>query len=205
MTPAPSTNGQRSLASTDPDQDARQRRALAAIAEAFEEAGLEAALIGAMAVNVWCSPRVSADFDFTVRADRSAIEAALRALAERGYNQVRNQGPDLPSGPDFARLAHRETGDPVDIQTAKTQYQDLVIDRARRVSDDQPFPAATPEDLIVLKLLANRQKDWRDMVELANLPGIDWPYIEKWAATWQVEGRLAELRGRLARDDSGPP
>ncbi len=53
---------------------------------------------------------------------------------------------------------------------------------------------ATAEDLIVLKLIANRPKDQVDLLALAALPGIDWSYIERWADAWNVRDVLGRLR-----------
>lgn len=97
------------------------------------------------------------------------------------------------------RLRDPGTGLGVDISQASTEFEELAISRARKVDSSQPFPAATAEDLIVLKLIAGRLKDHRDALELVRLPGLDWDYIERWAATWRVLDRLQELRDLIAR------
>ncbi len=60
---------------------------------------------------------------------------------------------------------------------------------------------ATPEDLIVLKLIANRSRDRLDVEELARHRRIDWPYVEEWATTWGVADRLQALRDTLTAGD----
>jgi hypothetical protein len=37
----------------------------------------------------------------------------------------------------------------------------------------------TPEDLIVMKLIAHRPKDRIDLLGLVALPGLDWSYVER--------------------------
>lgn len=65
----------------------------------------------------------------------------------------------------------------------------------------QPFPVATPEDLVALKLIANRSHDLLDALHLALRGGLDWPYIERWCDTWQITDRLAHLREQLAAEE----
>ena len=80
----------------------------------------------------------------------------------------------------------------IEVQAAKTDLQHEVIRRAVRVGDGPAI--ATVEDLLVLKLIANRPKDRGDLVGLAALPGIDWAYVERWAAEWGFGAALAHLR-----------
>jgi hypothetical protein len=47
---------------------------------------------------------------------------------------------------------------------------------------------ATVEDLLVLKLIANRPLDQRDAILLATDHTIDWPYVE------QLGGDMGRLR-----------
>jgi len=66
----------------------------------------------------------------------------------------------------------------LEIQSAQTDFQREVVQRAR---DEQGVKVASPEDLIVLKLIANRSKDEVDLRILTALAALDWPYIEHWA------------------------
>ncbi|HUH03450.1 MAG TPA: nucleotidyl transferase AbiEii/AbiGii toxin family protein [Kofleriaceae bacterium] len=152
--------------------------------------GLSAALIGGHAVNAWAEPRFTADIDITVAADADAIERVRQDLLARGYRIVREVGAELPSGPDFLRLVRGSDDPPIDLQIAKTSFQEEVIRRAR---PGRP-PIATPEDLIVLKLIAHRPKDLLDLRNLILLNDLDWDYIEGWADAWEVRQRLDTLR-----------
>ena len=80
----------------------------------------------------------------------------------------------------------------LEVQTAKTDFQREVVRRAA-VSDDG-VRVASPEDLIVLKLIANRPKDQVDLLALAALGDLDWAYVERWADAWGVREVLERLR-----------
>jgi hypothetical protein len=80
----------------------------------------------------------------------------------------------------------------LEVQTAKTEFQGEILRRAAARHDGARV--ATPEDLIVMKLIAHRPKDRIDLLGLIALPGLDWSYVERWAAEWQVRDRLDALR-----------
>lgn len=163
---------------------------LKVLADILADNGLSAALIGGHAVNVWAEPRFTADIDVTVAADAAAFERVRQDLLARGYRIVQEVGTGLASGPDFLRLARGPDDPPIDLQAAKTAFQQEVLRRAR---PGRP-PIATPEDLIVLKLIAHRPKDMLDLRNLIVLNDLDWAYIEAWADAWEVRQRLDILR-----------
>jgi hypothetical protein len=53
---------------------------------------------------------------------------------------------------------------------------------------------ATPEDIIVLKLIADRYKDAKDLLLLCALPHLSWAYIERWADAFGVRDRVDRYR-----------
>lgn len=164
----------------------------ALVARVFGEAGLAYAIIGGHAVNVWLEPRFTADLDVTVAANPAALARARAGLEAAGYVVTLEHGAGLPSGPDFVRFTRGPHDPPIEVQAAKTRLQEELIARARREPDG--VLVATPEDLIVLKLIAHRPKDLADLAGLVILPGIDWPYVEERARDWEVLDRLDRLR-----------
>ncbi len=164
---------------------------LASVAGLFERASIEYVLIGGHAVNTWLEPRFTADVDVVVVAGALEIQRLDEQLREQGYAVDRKHGDGLPSGPDFVRYVSSSSDITLEVQAAKTEFQREVI---RRATDPAGVNTATPEDLIVLKLIADRPKDQVDLLGLAKLPDLDWTYVERWAAEWQIEDRLERLR-----------
>lgn len=181
---------------TEPDRLAREL--LTELATALQPCLEGIALIGGLAVNVHREPRFTDDIDFM--AYPAVLEAVTSQLEEAGFEQVSAQGAEQSSGPDLVRF--KRPGIPVVVEflTSKTELQDSVIARAKRADEIVPIPIATPEDLIVLKLVANRSQDHRDLLELGKIEGLDWAYVEHWAPIWGIEERLANLRGWLEED-----
>ncbi|GAB4323642.1 MAG: hypothetical protein Kow0010_05090 [Dehalococcoidia bacterium] len=171
------------------------------VVAAFDDAGVRAAMIGAHAVGRYVAPRVTFDVDVTVIADAKGIAALRGGLERAGMVAVRSSGEAQPSGPDFIRLRHPDSGLVLDIQVGKTTFERELVERAH-AGMTQTLPPATPEDLVVLKLISFRLKDRQDVVELLGIPGLDREYLAKRAAEWHVEDRLDRLLREL-RDSPG--
>ncbi len=165
---------------------------LGVIAEVLAEARIEYALIGGHAVNAWVEPRFTADIDVTMTAGAPQLDRLTIALERRGFRIAAQYGEEQPSGPDFVRFVSEDPRAVLELQSAKTRLQEDVIRRAHR--DARGLRVATPEDLIVLKLIANRPRDRIDLIGLCALPDLDWAYIEGCAAEWELGERLEEFR-----------
>lgn len=166
--------------------------AIAGVLELLDQSGLEYVVIVGHAVNAWLEPRFTANVDVTLHAPPPAMTRLKDLLGLHGYRMTGEVGPELPSGPDFVRLVCDHEGVTLEVQTAKTEFQHETIRRA--AAQGGAIRIATAEDLIVMKLIANRAKDQIDLLGLAQLRGLDWSYVEGWAAQWRVVDRLRALR-----------
>lgn len=166
---------------------------LAALAETLERAGVPYAVIGGHAVNAWLEPRATGDIDVTIEAGDPAQARIAQALGDAGYRLSRVHGAELPSGPDFVRFVSADGTVVLELQAAKTALQVDLIRRARRAENG--LRVATPEDLLILKLIANRPKDRIDLLGLVGIPALDWRYVERVATEWGVIDHLRALRG----------
>lgn len=162
------------------------------IAGMLTRAGLRHALIGDQAVNLYSRYRTTDDFDLCVAPGPAAIARFEQELESAGLHVDRKQNPTAASGPDFLRMANPTNTLIVDMQTAKTEFQLSVIARARPSTSG--LSVATVEDLIILKLVAMRSQDQRDLALLLAWNDLDWPYIEHWADVWEVTARLRQVR-----------
>jgi hypothetical protein len=162
------------------------------LAGLLESLGTEYVVIGAHAVNCWLEPRLTGDIDVTIAADREQLEALRARLLGEGFRVAREYGAEAPSGPDFIRFVSADGEIVIEVQAAKTEFQREVVRRA--VSTPEKLRVATVEDLIVLKLIADRAKDQADLEGLLGLGALDWTYVEKWATTWGVLDRLHRKR-----------
>jgi hypothetical protein len=162
------------------------------VAQLLASVGVDYVVVGGHAVNCWLEPRLTGDMDITVAADRAQIEALRERLRAEGFVVAREHGGEAPSGPDFIRFVSADGELVMEIQAAKTEFQHEILRRA--VSTPEGIRVATVEDLIVLKLIADRPKDQVDLDGLLGLSALDWRYLERWAAVWGVGDRLDRRR-----------
>lgn len=136
---------------------------LADLAVALDTLGARWYVFGAQAALVWGRPRLTTDVAVTVKCSVST-EQLVRALDTRGFS-LRIDGTET-----FIRttrvvpLEHRVSGLALDVVLAGPGLEDLFLDRAVPIDVAGTLvPFISPEDLIVTKLLAGREKDIEDV------------------------------------------
>jgi hypothetical protein len=164
---------------------------------------LPCALIGGLAVSLRGQTRVTADVDFVVAA---SIERMLQLVDELdatqfvplfdGVREVVEQSFILP-------LRHKTTGIKVDISIGISGFEQQAVRRAEELRiAKNVIPVASAEDLILMKLLADRPQDQLDVKALvATLHAqLDWEYCQTTAVALSeaigidLGTRVADLR-----------
>ena len=176
---------------------------LGALAAACGSRRAALALIGAAARNAWAPPRATTDLDLAVSASDPLLESIQSTLQGLGYERVRSQRAD-PADAQADLIVYRvSTGElrQIDLLVAKTDFEQEVLRRAVPVEiAGVTIPVATPEDLIVYKLIADRPRDRDDILAILRTQAragraLDWAHVERWARFWNVSDRLASLEG----------
>jgi hypothetical protein len=146
--------------------------ALAALAEALTESGAPAMIIGGIAVIARGVPRQTVDVDATVWGDATSIEALVEVF--RRHHIV----PRITDAVAFAKerqvllLRHSDTGTPIEVTLASLPFEREAIGRATRVDfGGVQVAVAVPEDLVVYKAVAWRDRDRADIERLLLLHG----------------------------------
>jgi Nucleotidyltransferase of unknown function (DUF6036) len=141
---------------------------LADLAHALGEAGVSWYLFGAQAAILHGAARLTADVvDVTVRwpADRPQ-EALIDVLAACGF-EPRVADPHFVQRTRVIPFHHRPTGLPLDIVMAGPGLEDLFFERVLlRDVEGVPVRVASPEDIVIMKVLAGRTKDIDDVVSI---------------------------------------
>lgn len=154
---------------------------VAAAAEIFDAAGVEWALIGALAAQRYrTTPRMTTDADF-LASSVVGLDDAFRAA---GYDTRLIADP----GDEPHLLVVRGHGDRIDVLAALVEYQQVALGRAVE-------HVLTVEDVIVHKLIAWRPRDRDDIASILDAGhDLDEAYIERWAAAWEVADRWEQAR-----------
>lgn len=173
-------------------------------ADLFEHFGIPYCIMGGWAVRLYGLPRPTYDIDFTIAIDRSQLPRLYDEAEERGFTVPEPfRGGWVDSVADMPlvkfRLPVEGHGIDIDIFLAESEYQQEII-RRRRIHDfrGRPIAFVSPEDLVLLKLIAARTRDLADIedVMLAQ-PALDEAYLRHWAGPLGVAEKLeAALRDR---------
>ncbi len=157
--------------------------------------------IGGLAVQHWGEPRVTRDVDATLMAGFGCEEAITQTLLKRFQARV----------PDFWEKALRtrvallkdENGVGLDIALGALPFEDQAIQRSCEIQylPNWSLRICSADDLIVMKALAGRTRDWLDVETIVIRQGskLDWPYILRELKTLAELAEKPEAPGELSR------
>jgi hypothetical protein len=171
---------------------------LADLAVALEGARVPWFLFGAQAAILHGAARLTADVDVTVRLPDAMSTEALAQALERHQFRRRIADPAFIARTRVLPFVHRPTTLPLDVVLAGPGLEDTFFERAQvRDVDGVLVSLASPEDIVIMKVLAGRPKDLDDVVAIVTAYGdaLD---------VGHVEATLATLEAALAQSDLLP-
>ena len=132
--------------------------------------GLEWAVIGGVAVAFHANPPVTVDIDVLLYGDRS-IEDDLRGrMTDWGMKRLWFPSSSMRGLPQHGWQFRHETGFQAEcdiLLTGMDGYLRQVVQRAKPQASG--VCVATPEDIVVMKSMIGRDKDWEDIQELTRM------------------------------------
>jgi hypothetical protein len=135
-----------------------------AASAAFDRAGIEAAADGGLAVAMYCEPRETRDADLAVAAITAT--RGRDCLASTGITVVITLDEMRFGGCDLTRLSLVAGGtlNTVDLVAPRSaRYATAMLGRrVRGTLRGQELAVVAPEDLVILKVLATRDRDLED-------------------------------------------
>lgn len=188
-------------------RDRRHIAALRAVLKWLDENRIEHVLIGGFAVGVLARPRFTQDIDFLVRITQHDWEIAAKQA--RGFGlRVLSDDPEAPT--HEARIMHmrHESGGDIDLIVVGTEFEREIIKRGAVLEiQSMRCNVISPDDLIILKLIAGRAQDLADChIVVETCAGIDWDRIEHMIARWTETTKknapmiqLGELKRKAGR------
>lgn len=173
--------------------------ALRDVAAILERFGLTYAVIGGLAVRAYGIPRPTFDLDFILAIARERLAELFAALEEAGYTVPENYQSgwvDSVAGVPLVKIRCYLQGQGVDVDVflAETPFQQEVLARRKLVEtpDGQTW-LASPEDVVLLKLLAKRSRDLLDVSDILFSQGdLDRDYLHRWAGQLGVQQHLRD-------------
>jgi len=165
------------------------------------------ALMGGMAVQVLAVPTPTYDIDLTVDLSEDEMPGVIAVLGDAGFTvpEAYSQGllDSVHGMPKIHILAFGAQGQSVevDIFLASTQLQRTAFARRQQGPlHGRSVWVFSPEDLILLKLIAWRYKD-RAAIQniLITCTDLDADHLRRWAAELEVSDRLEQALGDAER------
>ena len=143
----------------------------------LEDAGIEYAISGALALAYWSAPRATLDIDVALNVPASALPFVIDTLTNSGY-ELRHDALEAAQRGDFgARLG----GVRIDFFLPVLPISlDALSRRVQVPFGDHDIWILSAEDLMVFKLIFGRTKDFADIERLvaAQREKLQWNYLQ---------------------------
>ena len=166
----------------------------------FDRLALPYAVMGGLAVRVYGIPRPTQDVDFTVAVARERLGEVYQAAMSLGYTVAEPYlagWVDRVAGMPVVKLRRYigERGVDVDLFLAECRFQQEMLARRRTaLIDGVTVSMVSPEDLVLLKLLAGRPRDIADITDVLFTQGrLDEVYLRSWAGQIGVLDALKDI------------
>jgi len=160
---------------------------------------------GAIALAYYGTPRATIDIDLNLFVSVARADAVLRVLAALGADPPTPAERERLQRDEQARLLWE--GTPIDLFFAYDPFHDSCLERrcVFPFGEGDSIHVLSAEDLVVFKAMFGRDKDWRDIGELAFALGgaLDRDYVWHWIdrILESDDPRRARLRDALAAAD----
>jgi predicted nucleotidyltransferase len=171
---------------------------LARIAEGLDSRGIPYMLIGGQAVLLYGEPRLTRDVDVTLGAGPEQLPAVLNLAEQSGWKVLVATPQEFVARTLVLPCEEHESGIRIDFIFTFSPFEQQAIERARLVQvGGAQVRFATPEDLIIYKVMAGRPRDLDDVRSiLRKNPALDWRYVRRWLKELQ-EGHDENLLARF--------
>ncbi|TVS19936.1 MAG: hypothetical protein EA424_06535 [Planctomycetaceae bacterium] len=184
-------------------------RALHEIVAILDAFSVSYAVMGGVAVRIHGIPRPTYDLDFTVALGRERLQEFFDRAIDAGYSVAepyRQGWVDQVAGMPLVKLRIylQDHSVDVDVFLAESEFQESVLARRQcEVFENGRVWFVSPEDLILLKLIAGRPRDFVDVQDIFFTQGqLDEPYLRRWAAALGISKRLEQALHDSQTDNS---
>jgi len=152
--------------------------------QACRKSKVKIAFSGGIAVGFYGLPRATYDVDGFISLAVDDLSAVIKVLEKAGFEIYDDRLIKTIEDRKYISLLFSEYKMYVDLFIAQGEFQEGLIKRARNLKFDAVnIKVVSPEDLILLKLQAGREKDLDDVrgILQENYKVLNLKYLKKWA------------------------
>ena len=173
---------------------------LIALQNLIEHYKNQGVIIGGIAASLLGKPRFTADLDAVILLSILDLPELIDAASELGIS------PRIANAETFARthrvllLRHQASGTNVDISLGVLPFETEMVARSQNVNiGSLHLRLPTPEDLIILKAVANRPQDLMDIEAIsASHPDLDKERVQFWVEQFGKALDLPDLWDKIS-------
>lgn len=151
----------------------------------LEDAGIEYMLVGGLAVGIWSEPRATVDIDFLVSIKMGDFDLLKQRLEGSGRFIFIHDKPMTFKNISLLRATLKSNTDlSVDLLLADDDFKKEALRRKEVIKiADFSINISTPEDLILLKILSDREEDRFDAKKIFERQkgDLDMEYLKRWS------------------------
>jgi len=157
-------------------------RLLEAIGLGLEERQIPYMIIGGQAVLIYGEPRLTRDIDVTLAVGPERLAEITGFARARAWRLLVESPDEFVKRTMVLPCADPESGIRIDFIFSNSPYEHQAMDRVRRVTIGKAAVRfASPEDVVVHKVIAGRPRDLDDARSiLLKNPRLDREYIRRW-------------------------
>jgi len=152
------------------------------IARGLDQRGLAYMVIGGQAVLLYGEPRLTRDIDITLAAGVERLPEILEMVRELEWQVLVTSPAEFVRETMVLPCLEPASGIRIDLIFSFSPYERQAMERVRRVKMGSAYVRfASPEDVIIHKVIAGRPRDLEDArTILIKNPDVDRRYIRDW-------------------------
>jgi len=173
--------------------------ALWEIIDSLDAQRVDYVVMGGLAVRALAIPRPTNDVDLTILCSREKLSGLLSNWQSKSIQVPEiyltgwlDRVADMPLVKLKTQISPEHSVD-LDIFLCETEFQRSLISRRiqAEIDDQRSIWIVSPEDLVLLKLIANRPRDLIDVADVLFVQGqLDEAYMKHWADRLGIPERL---------------
>src|SRR5258706_200395 len=149
-------------------------------------------LYGGLAAALWGEPRYTEDVDFVLFVAERHAYRFLRVAVKHGFAVDEDLAIQQIQVSGWARLPFGDAKSPwhLDLTLGDSPFDKSALSRRKQVElFGRKLWVASPEDLLIYKLVSWRDRDVMDVHAIVKRQkSLDLAYLKKWIAWWDKQG-----------------